>query len=480
LIRALINLVLHVPLALSVRISPSVWTGQSTGRASGTLFNWLSGRRIFPIVFCVSVVLTSTLAQSAVAAEPDLRLQVRAEIKQLASPSRAARAKAEQALTKLGPDILPLLPPPDLLESASVRVAIRRVRVRLEHDAAELSLRPSKVTLAGDLSVKQLVEEIEKQTGNAISTSQLSSSQLDQRNSVMLDDATFWSAISYLESEDIFASFDKETGLLTLRPGAPQESALATKIDRSFRIMAAPFQPQGIFDDSNTLISTQIRILCEPRLRPLFLRYETSDFKLSPDGENRTLEPFNAGASIEVPLGNGGREATLALSFLSQKPLPENAALNGKLNLLVAASEQPISFRKLDRAKRVSRRRGGVTVTVNEVGFEGSRPEHHNARIRLQVSYDLGAHAFESHQTWVFHNRVYLVDPDGKLHGPNGGFTTLHQGDGSVAIEYSFKNLPTDPATWDFVYVAPTLLINVEIPISLSGIPIAKAAPVQK
>ena len=212
-------------------------------------------------------------------------------------------------------------------------------------------------------------------------------------------------------------------------------------------------------------------------MRPLFLRYETSDFQLSQAGDNRALEPFNTGANIEVPLGNGGREATLALSFLSPKPLAENATLNGKVKLLIAASEQPISFRQLNRAKRVSRRRGGVTVTVNEVGFEGSKPKAHNARVRLQVSYDLGAHAFESHQTWVFHNRVYLVDPDGKKHIPNGGFTTLHQGDGSVAIEYSFKDLPTAPAEWDFVYVAPTLLINVEIPIALREVPIVEPTP---
>lgn len=429
--------------------------------------------RVVSTLLCLSAFLIAQLNSSATAAEPDLRLQVRAEIKQLASPSRAARANAEQALTNLGPDILPLLPPPDLLESASVRVAIRRVRVRLEHDAAELSLRPSKVTLMGDLTIKQLVEQIEQQTGNTISTTQISSSLLNQSSSVNLTDATFWSAIKFLESKDVTTGFDKETGLLTLRPGTLQASPSATTVDRAFRIMAAPFRPHGTFEDSNTLISTQVRILCEPRLRPLFLRYETSDFQLSQGGEIQTHEPFNTGASIEVPLGNGGREATLALSFLSGKPLAEKASLNGKVELLIAASEQPISFRELNRAKRVSRRRGGVTVTVNEVNFGGSTPTSHDARVQLRVSYDLGAHAFESHQTWVFHNRVYLVDSNGKQHGPNGGFTTLHQGDGSIAIEYSFKNLPADPANWDFVYVAPTLLINVEIPIDLSDIPVA-------
>ncbi len=295
-----------------------------------------------------------------------------------------------------------------------------------------------------------------------------------------LENVPFWSAIRNIEQMDLAARFDKETGFLTLQPAASASPASAITIDRSFRIMAAPFQPQGTFVDSNTLISTQVRILCEPRLRPLFLRYETSDFQLSPNGDNRTLELFNAGANIEVPLGNGGREATLAVSFLSPKPLAENATLKGKVNLLIAASEQPISFRQLNRAKRVSRRRGGVTVTVNEVHFASSSPDNHDARVQLRVNYDLGAHAFESHQTWVFHNRVYLVDPDGKQHGPNGGFTTLHQGDGSVAIEYGFKELPSDPAEWDFVYVAPTLLINVEIPIALRDIPIIEGRPTEQ
>ena len=418
--------------------------------------------------------------QSAIAAEPELRLQVRAQIKQLAAASRADRTTAEQVLLQLGPAILPLLPPPDLLESASVRVAIRRVRVRLEHDAAELSLRPSTVSLAGNFSVEEIIQQIEKQTGNAISIDELSESQLKQRSTVKLENAPFWSAIGDVERMNLAASFDKETGLLTLSSGTPQSSESVTKIDRSFRIVASPLELRGGIDDPATLFSTQLRILCEPRLRPLFLKYETNDFKLSRGESGQKIEPFNAGAKIEVPLGNGGREATLALSFQSRNPRPEKASLEGKVTILIAASEQPISFRNLGRAKRVSRRRGGVTVTINDVNFQSSSPKNHDARVQLRVSYDLGAHAFESHQTWVFHNRVFLVDPEGKEHGPNGGFTTLHQGDGSVAIEYSFKDLPTDPAKWNFVYVAPTLLINVEIPIALREIPIDNTTSVQK
>ena len=198
------------------------------------------------------------------------------------------------------------------------------------------------------------------------------------------------------------------------------------------------------------------------------------------DDSKDVIRPFNSGANVEVPLGNGGREAALSLSFLAKDDPSDCASLRGKVNLLIAASEQPISFREIGRAKRVSRRRGGVTITVKQVEFEDPQPGHHKARIQLQVNYDLGAHAFESHQTWVFHNRVYLVGQDGQHHGPNGGFSTSFQGDGSVGIEYAFEDLPASPTNWEFVYVAPTLLINVEIPINLPEIPIAERPQIQK
>lgn len=427
--------------------------------------------RIVGLHFALATMV-ALFHSSTMAVEPDLRSQVRAGIRQLTSPSRAARARAEQTLLKLGPEILPLLPPPDLLESASVRVAVRRIRIRLEHDAAEDSIRPSTVSLTGTFSIEEFIRKIEHQTGNTVSPSGLSKERRLGQIVVQLQNAPFWSAIGELERVGVAATFDQETGLLTLHPGTSKDLMSVSTLDRSFRIVASPLQWRGDSDQSDTLLNTQLRILCEPRLRPLFLKYRTSNFHLQPTDSGETIEPFNAGANIEVPLGNGGREATVPLSFLSESTLPEASSLDGKATILIAASEQPISFRELSRSRRVARRRGGVTVTINEVNLNNSLPDRHEARVELRVSYDLGAEAFESHQTWVFHNRVYLMDQTGSEYGPNGGFTTLHQGDGSVALEYRFKDLPTDPAEWDFVYVAPTLLINVEIPIALRNIPI--------
>lgn len=435
-------------------------------------------RRVSIVAVCLNVILSSMSLAGLLreeTSEDDLRPKIRVLLKQLGESTRSSRAQAERTLLELGPDILPLLPPPDLLESASVRLAVRRVRVRLEHDVAELSLRPSTVTLAGSFSVNEIVREVEKQTTNVISTELLSQDLLDQKISLNQKEATFWEVISRLESAGLNAGFDNESGLLKLSSKPQGTARFVSAIDRSFRIEASPLTTPGNNSDVETLLSAQLRILCEPRLRPLFLRYRTNDFRLTLGDDGQTVESFNAGASIEVPLGNGGREAGLSVSFLTPGNVPKAASLHGTVNLLVAASEQPILFRSVGQSKRVSRRRGGVTVTVNEVAFEDTRPAHHNARIQLRVNYDLGAHAFESHQTWVFHNRVYLIDPDGKQYGPNGGFSTLFQGDGSVGIEYAFEDLPRQPTNWDFVYVAPTLLIDVEVPINLSNIPISQS-----
>jgi len=434
---------------------------------------------VVAIVCCVmataSCPAVASAQSSAITVETDLRLQVRAEIRRLSDSSRSVRIQAEEALLKLGTNVLPLLPPPDLLKSLSARQAIRRVRVRLEHDVAEQSLRPSTVTLAGEYSVEDFVLEIEKQTGNSILTSRLARPELDRKVNLSLQETPFWNAVRLLEADDLEVEFERETGQLNLKQCVSRRLKPVSAVDRAFRIEASAFTSQNAGADKSTLLSSQLRILCEPRLRPLFLRYRTSDFGLSMHASKNAIEPFNSGATIEVPLGNGGREAVLSLSFLSGESTARQASLHGKAVLLVAASEQPISFRGIGQSKSVSRRRGGVTVTVNEVRFEASRSKHHNARVQLKVNYDLGANAFESHQTWVFHNRVYLVDPDGHQHTMNGGFNTLYQGDGSVGIEYLFEDLPTDPANWEFVYVAPTLLINVEIPITLRDIPIVKA-----
>jgi hypothetical protein len=424
--------------------------------------------------------LISTFAFAAITVGDDASpQQVSALLKQLDAKSRQQRLAAEAELLKLGPAILDSLPPQDLLPNVSVREAVRRLRTQLERTAAEQSIRASHVTLAGERTLRELIAAISEQTGNnvvcAATDRQPTEPDLfEQKLTVDWENEPFWDAIIQIEAADFRAKFLPDEQSLTLSLAASNSRAIARQTQQqAFRLEALPVEQRQIDGTDNVLIRVPLRILCEPRLRPLFLRCSMSDWSLTAGTER--LSPFSPGSRVEIPLGDGGREARLELSFLasSAASVSRNLALRGRLTLLTAGLEREITFPMLAEAEGLTRRRGGVTVTVNKAQLSRSNSGNHSARVSTQIGYDSEAKAFESHQTWIFHNRVFLRDPKGNEYPANDGFSTLFQGDGSVGVEYRFSQLPSSPAKWQFTYVAPTLLIDVPLDVQIDGIPVA-------
>ena len=402
------------------------------------------------------------------------RAKVSALIRLLGSSKRRTRLEAEKKLASFGPAVLDLLPSPDLIRSVAARQAVRRIRIKLEDEAARLSLKPSRVTLRGSFAIAEIAQNIEQQTGNAL---QIPIANPSVAATVKVDwkQVTFWEAMQDLEQSGWLARFDANSGELLLSLG-PVKSSSVTKTDHAFRFRSTPFQASAI-DGKTTLLKNQVSIECEPRLRPLFLNYASDDLSLKVDG--KTIAPFNAGAKIELPLGISGREAEIQSAFLLKRKT-ESTSLSGKISLLLAAAERPIEFSKLGNAAGVARRRGGVTVTVNSIKL-GNNEKGHTARVLIRVSYDLGASAFESHQTWVFHNRVWLAgtsETSSRLL-PNS-FETVFQNETGVGIEYVFEGLKKNPAETQFVYLAPTQLIRVPLKIDFEKLAVEPANPSEK
>jgi hypothetical protein len=427
----------------------------------------------------ISTLLIALLASSDIRAQPldksnaADRTRVRDLIGALGSDTRAARRQAERDLVSLGPAALPHLPAPELLPTVSVKQAVRRIRVTLEHQAAEQSVKASTVTLGGDRTLAELIPQLAKQTGNTISLEKLTARQLKSSHSVNWNETPFWSAIRDIESSGFAFRFAAESGAFEIRPRSESDAALRQTIQNSFRIRAGPVVARTISaDDDQTVLNCPLSIECEPRLRPLLLRMSTNDFQLkSPDGTS--VGPFNADGRIELPLGDGGREARTDLAFLSERVVDKSVKLIGKVTVLTAALEQPVVFRDLDSASGTSRRRGGVTATLRKLTRRRSRSDEPFVHIEIGVSYDVGANAFESHQTWVFHNRVFLESKDGDRLSADG-FETLFQGDGTVGVVYRFANLD-DLQDMKFVYMAPTLLISVPLQIEIDDLEVSRA-----
>ncbi len=401
------------------------------------------------------------------------RTRVRELIGQLGSNTRAARRQAESALVSLGPAVLPFLPAPELLPTVSVKQAVRRIRVTLEHQAAEQSVKASTVTLEGHMTLSELIPQLVKQTGNTISLEKLTARELERSFSVNWKETPFWSVIHEIESSRLAFRFAAQSGAFELRSRSESDTASQQTIQKAFRIRAGPVVARPIAeDDPETVLNCPLRIECEPRLRPLLLRMGTNDFQLT-TSDGTSIGPFNAGGRIELPLGDGGREARTDLTFLTKRAIDKPVKLVGKATVLTAALEQPVIFRDLERAPGTSRRRGGVTVILRKLTTGRSRTDEPFAHIEISVSYDVGANAFESHQTWVFHNRVFLESDDGDRVSADG-FETLFQGDGSVGVVYRFANLD-DLNGMKFVYMAPTLLISVPLQIEIDDLEVSPA-----
>ena len=61
-----------------------------------------------------------------------------------------------------------------------------------------------------------------------------------------------------------------------------------------------------------------------------------------------------------------------------------------------------------------------------------------------------------------------------------GDFGTLLQADGAVAVEYGFGPLTEAVDRYQFIYVAPTLIINVPIRFDFTTVPVSQANSVSQ
>ena len=401
-------------------------------------------------------------------------------LKQLDAETRKARAGAEQQLRELGPNILPLLPPPELLPNASVREAVRRIRISLERRKARRSVLASRVTLRKEGPLEDLLKAVSAQTGNRIDSLQVPVERRQTPFEVDYEQLAFWPVMDDLVARCGLRYADgsgPRSLKLSVRPKSGPPDEIAAAHCGAFRISVASAGLRRIVgDETHRKLRVSLRLAAEPRLRPLFLKLAGRDLVArTPAG--RALEPFSPDSSLELPLGRGGRQLAMHADFKVPAAVRlSRAGLRGKLTMQTAAGMERISFRTLPDAEGVSRRRGGVTVTLKKVAFREKPRAERDLALEVGVSYDTGGPAFETHRTWIFHNEVYLETEEGRRVDLNGGYETKQQSDGGVAVVYRFKQLKDEPGGYRFVYVAPTLIINVPVEFDFTELPVLPLA----
>lgn len=420
----------------------------------------------------VGVLLAALLtADPAAPVDPpdEVRTEVEQWIRQLDSLSLAERRRAEQELLDMGPRILRWLPPKELVKSAATWEAVQRIGIQLQKRFAHESVRPSRVTLRGKYRFADLLTAITKQTGNPLRVEGDLPDVAAADRTWDLGNVTFWEAIDEIcRATELSATSQPDSDGLILIPRTTASAPIAVMQTGVLRAEVQTALQQPVTGDpQRSLIRLRAELAFEPRLRPLFVHFKPGDFQAT-TADGGLIDSWNPEARYELPMAGASRRTQLTWDFVCRsKEVPQSLSLKGKVLVQLAAATEPIRFDRLETDREVLRRRGGVSVRLHQTEFSKTEEGQEAARVKISVSYDAGGPAFESHRTWVYHNAAWLEANGRRI--PFTDFDTLQQGDGSVRLEYRFKNLPPRESL-KFVYEAPTMLLDVPFEIKFEDV----------
>lgn len=396
---------------------------------------------------------------------------VKALLQRVDSDQAAERTAAVRELLSLGSEILPLLPPPDRMESAAGRDLVVDLRNVLERRKATESAQAATISLNTMAPATELLAAITRQTDNRVAFAPETAAPSLTVN---------WTARPFWEAVDDIAAKTKSqviwnpsAGEFLLEPMG--ENGPHGTVDHAgpFRVTAQVGKLKATATDAHpSILRVQTLWQAEPRLRPLFLRIKPSDWQGTVN--EKAVSPWNPEAEYELPFADGTRELKWPLDLIWPKVADHTAwTLKGKAVVHLAAMTETIAFDAIALRPNVQRRRGGVAVRIRKADFRPEEDGRVQATIRIQVSYDTGGPAFESHRAGVFYQGGCLHD----LMGKRIAFTDMEatqEADGAIGVEYRFRDLPGRGADFQFRYEAPTLFLDVPVEVEFRGLPVAE------
>jgi hypothetical protein len=411
-------------------------------------------------------------------------------LEQLNDPRMLVRVAAERSLRQRGPAVLEELPDPATLKAPAAD-AVRRIRTDLQRAQAQAALEAGRVTLGGETSLADVVQSISEQTGNRIDASELPESVRKTQIRVDVAETTFWDAVSEIERRaDVVATCDPNEDRVLLRATTDVASPpLSSTNDGAFRISVITVREQMDFvNPDRRLLRSVLEVLVEPRLRPLFLHVSDGEVLVAAaDDDNddetdddddanadnakptaRPLAPLSPKAKREIPLERPGPIRITYDVVLPQGnlgPPLEAVDIAGRFEMELAAGEERFEFRHLDEPGRITRRHGGVSVTLESLTHDDGVID-----VQLRLRYDADGPSFESHRSWVFHNEAWLSTGEGGRLEP-AEFETLSEGEGGAQLRYRFTGIEGISADMQLNYTAPTLFARVPISFELQDVP---------
>ncbi|MEZ6066927.1 MAG: hypothetical protein R3B90_14770 [Planctomycetaceae bacterium] len=397
-------------------------------------------------------------------------------VEELGSPSRAVRAEARRKLLDAGPDVLEHLPPPDVLTDPAIRLAVDAVRTELEGQLIDNESQPRRVTLSMEESIASVVAALEGATGNSLNLAALPESLRQRTLAVDWTDVTWWEAVLDLsrriECDIAETASGRGFRLVPLADDRPSP-VMTSSGPYLLSLSEATTRDLRTSGGDRQLVRLHCRLLAEPRLRPLFLEVDSQAITVR--SGDAILPSFNPSAVQSFDFADRSGVSFRLDCVAQPDDTLRELTLQGTLRCDVAAATREVRFAGLADGLPISRRHGGVTLSLVEV-TELSREtaaagRNVNGSVDLAanwiVRYAKGGRAFESHRVSALHREVWWQADDGRRVGAGDDLRLTLEQDGAVATRFSFRGLPANWRDGSFVYVVPLGVPTIEIPFKL-------------
>jgi hypothetical protein len=404
----------------------------------------------------------------------DLRDQVHRLVQQLGDTDADKQAAAVGALLKLGPEVLPLLPGPDAKLSTDQQKHLQSVRATLRDSQAQKELAPRRFTFKEkSVGLSRALQELSRQTGNAVEDRRQEKEQ-EPTFSLDLAGVTFWEALDEIAAKaDLRLSFYEKDGKLALVDGP--HLALPVSTSGVFRTAVKRLTAVRDLEMDRHSWIIQFDVAWEPRLQPLFMEIQPDAVEVR-DGKGDTLKNLQGGggrAAIGRPLSS---EAQVRVEAPA-RPAEKIGLFQGGLTLLGPSRLLSFTFDNLAKVERGKGDRGpkqtqdGVTVQLREFN-----PTADLWTVGVLLEYPAVGPEFESFESWLVNNEIFLERKDGRgRHAANGGYTLDDSSGRKALLTYRFiedvKLSLGKPAEWRIVYRTPGAVVPMPVRFEFKDLP---------
>jgi hypothetical protein len=427
----------------------------------------------FALVFGVGVAAAALVVSAgarAQTADAALKDRVNQLVERLEAPKMEARKAAEDALIKLGPRVLPLLPEPEKVAGAERKQRLVRVREALREAVDQINLGASKVTLqAKGMRLSEVVQKLQAQTGNALTDLREAEGAEAGNPSLDLDikDKPFLEALDIVcKQAEITPNFFTGDGTIGLMAGKPPEKGLILYTG-PFRVAFKQIGSVRDLQAGTATANAQLEVAWEPRLRPMLLALKADETKVVDDlGKSIEAEVMQESTDVVLRPENPVAEMNLNLKA-PDRAAKKLASVKVKAEVTVPAALKTFRFKTLDVKQPATIKEGDIGVTL-----EGTEIDEQVWKVSVELAYPGQGPAFESYRQGLFNNRLWLQKADGSRFEHNGGFSNTSSDAGKLGFEYLFVDVPGKPADYGFVYETPSKVLTIPLEFEFKDVPL--------